>query len=235
MNHPDLEPLDADLDALLEAERSRPPVAPQVHDRVLQQVLATLGTGGGGGGSAPPRGAPPTAPAGAGLGGLLAKPILIGAALGGVVATTIVARPAPVTTAPAAIVATVSPVARAAPIDAPSAPPSPSPVEPDHAGATGGSASSGRDTILAAERRLLDEAQRALAEGRTAAALEALDHHDRAFPRGRLGEEREALTIRALARAGRVDEARARADRFRAAHPRSILLPAVDATVGTIP
>jgi hypothetical protein len=145
--------------------------------------------------------------------------------------------------APAAGVATVTTVAPAARSSAPTAgdPPAPPPAEPRRAGAGGGPPSSpsahepGRDTSLSAERRLLDEAQRALAEGRGSAALDAIDRHERAFPRGRLAEEREGLAVRALARAGRADEARARAARFRAAHPDSILLPAIDAAVGTNP
>ncbi|MFT3768137.1 MAG: hypothetical protein QM820_22020 [Minicystis sp.] len=242
MSPPDLEPLDADLDALLASERDRPKAAPDVHARVLGRVMTTIGSGGPGGGSSP--GAPP---AGAGFGGALAKPILLGAALGSIVAGVIVTRPDPIDAQPAAVITTVEP----RPPAAPSVVPAPEPVAataspvPEHAGAAGAPPSSprarasveepGRDESLAAERRLLDEAQRALAEGRSAAAQEALDRHAREFPRGRLGEEREALSIRALARAGRMEEARARADRFRAAHPRSILLPAIEATVGTIP
>ncbi len=48
------------------------------------------------------------------------------------------------------------------------------------------------------------------------------------FPDGQFAEEREALAIRALAMAGRVDEARARAALFRDAFPES-MLPVEDA------
>lgn len=239
MSPPDLEPLDADLDALLDAERRRPSAPPEVHARVLSRVAATLGPGGGG---SPP---PPPAPPAAAL-GPLAKSILMGAALGGVVSIGIVTRPDPAP-APAARIAIVAPTVRAPSSEAPSAAPAaaPAPANLDRTGTAGGPPSSpparasaadpGRPAGFAAERRLLDEAQRALAEGRTDAAMEALDRHERTFPHGSLGEERESLAIRALARAGHTAEARARADRLRAAYPNSIQLPAIDPEAGTIP
>lgn len=81
---------------------------------------------------------------------------------------------------------------------------------------------------LAEERRLLESARAELARGSAARALELLEEHRRRFPSGRLSEEREALVVRALASAGRVDEARARAEAFHARYPRSVLRPAVD-------
>ncbi len=53
-------------------------------------------------------------------------------------------------------------------------------------------------------------------------ALAALDEHARRFPQGQLSEPREFLRVRALDAAGRGDEARAAAARFRGAYPRSI-------------
>src|SRR6185437_9160893 len=240
MTPPDLEPLDADLDALLDAERRRPPSPPEVHARVLSRVVSTLGPGGGGTPPAAPRA--PTAPAGAGL-GPLAKSILMGAALGGVVSVGIVTRPDPATRpdpTPAhdAKIAIVASSARVRLDTAPPAAPAAPPAGPDRAGTAGAPPSSpsarasaaepGRPSSYAAERRLLDEAQRALAEGRIDAAMDALDRHARTFPNGPLTEERESLAVRALARAGRVDQARARADRFREAYPHSIQLPAIE-------
>ncbi|APR85801.1 Hypothetical protein A7982_11150 [Minicystis rosea] len=241
MSRPDLEPLDADLDALLAAERDRPPAAPDAHDRVLARVMTTLGPGGG---SPPPAGAPPGS---SGLGSLLTKPILLGAALGSIVAAVIVTRPDVASAPPVVVIATAEPITSASPITAPALHPTTEPLPaPPPAGAGAGGApslprprafadESARDASLAAERRLLEEALRALGEGRSAAALELLERHVREFPRGRLGEEREALFVRALARAGRVEEARARASHFRASHPNSILLPAIEATLGPIP
>lgn len=85
-----------------------------------------------------------------------------------------------------------------------------------------------RDVDLAAERALVDRARTALTRGQPAAALEALDSHAKSFPRGRLTEEREALAIDALARAGRTQEAATRADRFRSTWPNSVFGGLVD-------
>lgn len=73
---------------------------------------------------------------------------------------------------------------------------------------------------------LLEEAQslervRARLGGDPAGALAALADHQRRFPRGQLGAEREYLTIDALSRLGRRDEARARARAFLARYPSS--------------
>lgn len=84
------------------------------------------------------------------------------------------------------------------------------------------------DTFVA-ERKLLDGARFALASGDTQLSLARIDEHTRTYPRGRFIEEREALRVRALADAGRKDEARASAERFEAKWPNSVLLPAVKA------
>jgi hypothetical protein len=246
MSRPELDPLDPDLDALLETERRRPSVAPDVHERVLAQVVATLGTPGPGGGDPGGAPSPPPVPPAAGAGGLLAKPILLGAALGGLVAAGIVARPDAPAPAPrpavSALVVASAPVARGAapaereaPRAAPERAPEPAIKAPAPPRASADDPAADHDGGLAAERRLLDEAQRDLAAGNGAAALDALGRHAAEFPRGRLREEREGLWIRALARAGRLDEARARASRFRASFPGSLLLPSLEATIGEIP
>jgi outer membrane protein assembly factor BamD (BamD/ComL family) len=91
------------------------------------------------------------------------------------------------------------------------------------------------DTALAAERVLLETARAALARGQRATAVDALERHAREFPRGRLGEEREGLWIQALVGAGRVDEARERFRRFRKSYPRSMLIPAFEASLAPDP
>jgi hypothetical protein len=93
----------------------------------------------------------------------------------------------------------------------------------------------GRDDSLAAERALLEVARSAVIAGQSGAALSALGRHARAFPRGRLSEEREGLWIRVLIGAGRLDEARQRAARFRKSFPRSMLIPSFEEALGTIP
>jgi hypothetical protein len=60
---------------------------------------------------------------------------------------------------------------------------------------------------------------RALATVDPAAALREAAEGDRLFPRGVLGEEREAIAIRALAKLGNAAVVRERAARYLAAHP----------------
>ncbi len=86
---------------------------------------------------------------------------------------------------------------------------------------------------LDAERGLLDVARAALVRGDSSAALEALDQHARTFAHALLAEERDALYVQALARAGRYEEARARAEAFRRTAPTSLLLPAVEAATAS--
>jgi len=93
-------------------------------------------------------------------------------------------------------------------------------------------ASSG-DDARSRERTLLDRAQAALARRDLAAASEALDEHERAYPNGILAEERMFLRIQESLRAGRRAEAEARARTFRAKHPTSMLNPAVERLLST--
>jgi hypothetical protein len=121
--------------------------------------------------------------------------------------------PPPIGTAsPSPVAATVSPAAQSG-----------------AAAAKPGSAGSTTDTALAAERSLLEVARTALSRGDTASALASLDEHVKKFPGGQLTEEREALYVQALARAGRLDEAKARAAKFAKRFPQSMLLPVVEA------
>jgi hypothetical protein len=92
-----------------------------------------------------------------------------------------------------------------------------------------------RTSDLDAERALLDVGRRALAAGRAEDVLKATREHTRRFPEGVLVEEREALVINALAASSRYAEARDRADRFVRRFPESLLRPAVEAAIDTIP
>jgi hypothetical protein len=65
---------------------------------------------------------------------------------------------------------------------------------------------------------MLREAHDAFARGDAAGALSLIDKIAERFPAGRLGQEREALAIEALARAGRTSEASARARAFLSMH-----------------
>lgn len=71
----------------------------------------------------------------------------------------------------------------------------------------------------------------AMAQGRAPAAIVALTRHESEFPRGRLVEEREAMLVQALARAGRSAEAEGRARAFRERYQDSLLLPIVEGAV----
>jgi outer membrane protein assembly factor BamD (BamD/ComL family) len=88
---------------------------------------------------------------------------------------------------------------------------------------------------LSAERALLETARAAVARGQSGATIGALRRHEQEFPQGRLAEERESLWVQALVMGGQYDEARARAARFRQKFPDSMLLPAVESAVGSIP
>jgi hypothetical protein len=83
------------------------------------------------------------------------------------------------------------------------------------------------DSALAAERQLLQQARRALVRGDALGALASLDEHGARYPSSQLAEEREALSVQALLRAGRTGEARVRGIEFRRQYPNSLLLRAL--------
>lgn len=129
--------------------------------------------------------------------------------------------PAPVPVAPApravpALVAAPAPVVQVAPPVAATVPVAvvPAVVAPRPARVVE------RDD-LAAELRLIQQAQTALAGSDTAGAQAALRSHARAFPHGHLVEEREALGVQVLCASGRTEEARRAGAAFVARHPGS--------------
>jgi len=91
------------------------------------------------------------------------------------------------------------------------------------------------DSALSAEVTALGPARSALAAGDYDAALAATDAHARQFPGGVLAQEREALAIQALGRAGRTAEAQERARRFQQRYPTSTLLDTVRNSIGLNP
>jgi outer membrane protein assembly factor BamD (BamD/ComL family) len=92
-----------------------------------------------------------------------------------------------------------------------------------------------RESNLAEERKLLDEARNALTRGDLEATMKGVERHQSRFPQGELAEEREALAIKALARLGRGDEARARAQKFKKKYAQSLLLDGIDADIRSVP
>jgi hypothetical protein len=92
-----------------------------------------------------------------------------------------------------------------------------------------------RDADLAEQRWLLERARAALSRGDGIAAVDALEEHQRRFPQGQLTEEREVLEIEASLALGRASEAKLRATEFERRHPGSLLLPAVDGALRSLP
>ena len=74
---------------------------------------------------------------------------------------------------------------------------------------------------VAAEVRLLGDAQSEMRAGEPERALLLFDEHARRYPKGALGEERDAARIGALCALGRISEAREATDRFLRAAPLS--------------
>ncbi len=78
-----------------------------------------------------------------------------------------------------------------------------------------------RETTLRDESLAVLEARRTLRSGDAAQALRLLDQARQCFPKGALGQEREALTIEALAKSGNAASAKRRAQAFLHAYPKS--------------
>ena len=238
----DLDPL---LQLLFEAERTRPDPPADARARVLSRVAATVGLlpPGGGGGHGGGHGS--LAPVASVSTPLLARPVawlasafIAGGFVGAGVHASIARPQASIVQVAAQAPLPVPPVAATAPAQAVAV----VPVDSATASAPGRAPTSStrahsppRDVDLAEERALLEVARTALARGQDEAALHSLEEHAARFPNGRLSEEREVLTVQALASSGRTADARDRAARFRHAFPQSILLPAVDAALAPIP
>jgi hypothetical protein len=88
---------------------------------------------------------------------------------------------------------------------------------------------------VAAEVHLLREAHLAMGAGDADRVLVLLDEHERRYPRGALGEERDATRIGALCALGRRVEAKEAAERFLRMTPRSLQAAAVRASCGGSP
>ncbi|HTB77893.1 MAG TPA: hypothetical protein VK762_31825 [Polyangiaceae bacterium] len=226
-------PLDPDL---LGALRDAEPAPAVVRARARQRLMSAVGgvgggSGGGGGGGAAGGSGQSMAPG---------MPRAIAFVLGGVVGVGlyVALAPAPAArvvyvdrivpappTAPLATAATVTAVAAGEGSTAGAATP---PTTPSAASPTGASQ-------LSAERILLDEARAAIAQGDPARALDRLERHRRTFPVPLLGEERDAMWVQALVKAGRYDEARSHAAAFRKRSPDSLFSSVVDSAIDSIP
>jgi hypothetical protein len=134
-------------------------------------------------------------------------------------------------TAPATAEAVEAPVAPiVAPVVAESAP-SVAPQPPASAGPTRLRAAAPADEI-AGQIALIDAARSALSTGAPDRALDVLGQYQARYPAGSFRPEAVALRIQALAKLGRMAEARALAERFVAEHRGSPLASRVAREVG---
>jgi hypothetical protein len=137
--------------------------------------------------------------------------------------------------APSAPSATVTPSAVVQPASKPMAAPVPEPAaEPDAAVAPNQPVRPTKEApAVWDEPQLIEKARKALAaDPRRALAL--AQEHQRRFPVGALGVEREVIALEALARLGQTAEAKRRALAFEAKYPRSIHLPRVRALLARL-
>lgn len=232
MSTDDLPDLPDDVRAALAGAKPLTDPGDEVRARMRLRLANALPPPGGGGGD---EGGVPPAPKGGGVGLPRAPLWAVGAALviGGAagylvprapeVRAVYIESPRPAASTPAAPLVVTSAPSLAA-IELKDLPTVATASAPARAG-----------NELAAERALLDVARTALGRGDGPNALAACDEHGRKFPRGALAEEREAIAVQALVLEHRAEEAKARAERFRKSHPRSILLPAVLAAAGVDP
>lgn len=84
-----------------------------------------------------------------------------------------------------------------------------------------------------AEPELIERARKALGSD-PRRALVLAQEHQRRYPGGTMGVEREVIVVEALARSGQRAEARRRAMAFEAQYPRSIHLPRVRAVLARL-
>lgn len=197
-----------EIDLLIAAEKAAKGPSPEVRARLGARLQASIAAP-----SAPAPAPSPAAPvAGAGLAGkvLVVAGFGLSALLGaGLHATLTTPPPAPKVAVPPAVVAPAPPP----PVVEPTRP-----VDP-----------------LAQERRLLELAREDVARNGYVDALATLAAHRALYPNGQLAEEREALGVQVLVRAGRYDEARAEGAKFVARFPNGLMLPVVENALQSIP
>jgi hypothetical protein len=238
MSDVDSNPLDPDVRDALEVERVNVIAPGEAKARVFGRLADTLGgrPGGDEGGSGDGRGAT-AAPSGGALAGVraIARPLSLAVSFGlGSVAGIVAWRATHAPPAPQIVYVDREPATASASPTVDAAAPAPIPSAQSTV-PTPSLSSGSPGNSLVAERGLLDVARSAFGRGDGDAALAALARHEKLYPGGQLAEEREALAVRALVLVDRGDQARARAARFRRRYPSSVMLPAVEAALGTIP
>lgn len=201
--------LDGDLRAVLDSARAHEPTPGDLAE--LQAKLAAAlppGTLPG----APP---PPAGPAGA-AGGKIAL---------GFVATGVVAAAIAIATRTPSPTEAPPPPPASAIVEAPAPPPPPAPIEttpePIASASATPPARPAPPRVVVPEATILKQAHDELLRGSPERALALAADHARAYPNGALAQERDVITIEALVRLGRKDEARRKARAFHAAYPGS--------------
>ncbi len=208
----------------------------------LEAIFAKLPTGGSGGpsdGGSPGDGGGSVAPAAGAATGIVGTKLAVLVTLIGSMAAVfygVIAGPRPpidegVAPATALVATHTVPIETAAPTPSEPvvAPPSAAPVT--SAAPTAPVPTPHASAVARPEIEILRDAQAAAASS-PARALALADEHERSYPNGSLGQEREMIRIQALVALGRKSEARARAARFRASHPGSAYAQRIDDLVG---
>jgi len=235
-----LEPLDSDLQQLFDVEARIAPESEAAKARVWRTVRASVGppTGAGGGGG----GVPARSASWAGSVFRTATIFLAGGMTGALVYHGMVGTEDREHANDALGAGQLGRMQKNAPtwpaapaVDAPSLSPRDVPAEPPPTPTANEtvppSTQVGSESRLAEERAIIDVVRGAIARGHTDAAMEAIRRHQQKFPSGQLAEDREALHVIALARAGNLEEARTRADAFRRRYPNSLLNRAINAAL----
>jgi hypothetical protein len=231
-------PLPPELDELIAADARATLGTDREQKAIRARVLATLGLVPPGGGSPGPSGSASSGIGGAAK-GLLAIAIVTGGSVGGY----LLLRDGSEATQPTRAQVT-TPAAETTLHEEPATevPAAALPTPEPQVTATPAAAKTRRDPPKSArapatraeppvESDLIEAAWSALARKDSAAVFAALRRHQCHYPSGRLAEEREALRVLALARAGQSEQARERADAFQSEYPKSIHLAAIEAAL----
>lgn len=215
--------LDPEIGVLLDAERMRPDLDPALQARMFARVATSVGAGVGA------AGAGSSAAAASKPWWAMATTFVAGGLVGALLTWSL--RPPPTERTVTVERRIEVPVPVTVVVSAPTPAPS--------LGATGGvvpsvgapkAAVSG--TSSADEDVAIQQIHSALGRGDTSAALAAVAAHEKRFPNGQQADAREALAVQALTKAGRNDEAAARAARFKKRFPGSFYTSIVDQALG---
>lgn len=249
-----LKPLDPELARLFEAESRFPQADAQSRARVWSRVESVVGAP-----TVAPSSVTAATPSTLSRYALVASIAFVSGGIAGVAAyRALTSVPAPVASDVAAITSPPSPAVPAVAVPpvvpevhlGPVASVAPDPVKassatspPRHASGAPSSrplesrvpeGRGGSGASLAREQALIDVARQAFVRDHPLDALAAAERHQAEFPSGQLAEERDALRVLALIKAGRHDEGARRASEFLRRYPRSVLAPAVSSALESL-